>query len=98
MHAHIAVKPTPPSEINPRAPDALSAITMKLLSKNAEDRYHGAEGLKADLEECRRRWESSGQIGPFSPGQYWIWSVAIDDALYVRAYSTTRTEPRSASS
>ena len=70
IHAHIAVKPVPPSELNPEAPDALSAITMKLLSKNAEDRYHSAEGLKADLEECRRRWESSGQIGSFSPGQH----------------------------
>jgi predicted ATPase/two-component sensor histidine kinase len=70
IHAHIAVKPVPPSDINPSVPDALSAITMKLLSKNAEDRYHCAEGLKADLEECRRRWESGGQIGSFSPGQY----------------------------
>lgn len=70
MHAHLAVKPVPPPEINPEAPVALSAITMKLLSKNAEDRYHSAEGLKADLEECQQRLESSGQIGSFSPGQY----------------------------
>jgi PAS domain S-box-containing protein len=70
MHAHLAVKPAPPSEVNPEAPGALSAITMKLLSKNAEDRYHGAEGLKADLEECRRQWEHSGRIGSFSPGQH----------------------------
>ncbi|MDC3955522.1 AAA family ATPase [Polyangium jinanense] len=69
MHAHIAVKPIPPSEINPEVPDALSAITMKLLSKNAEDRYHSAEGLKADLEECRWQWEQSGRIGSFGPGQ-----------------------------
>ncbi|MEO5726475.1 MAG: AAA family ATPase, partial [Byssovorax sp.] len=70
MHAHMAVKPVPPSELNLETPDALSDITMKLLSKNAEDRYHGAEGLKADLEECRRLWESSGQIRSFSPGEY----------------------------
>ena len=70
MHAHIAVKPIPPSELDPEIPDALSAITMKLLSKNAEDRYHSAEGLKADLEECRRQWESTGRIRPFRPGQY----------------------------
>ncbi|XYH96517.1 ATP-binding protein [Sorangium sp. So ce1128] len=70
MHAHIAVEPVPPSEINPEVPDALSAITMKLLSKTAEDRYQCAEGLKADLEELRRRWRSSGQLGAFSPGQH----------------------------
>ncbi|MDI1476521.1 AAA family ATPase [Polyangium sp. y55x31] len=70
MHAHIAVKPVPPSDIDPEVPDALSAITMKLLSKNAEDRYHSAEGLKADLEECRWQWERSERIGSFSLGQY----------------------------
>ncbi len=70
MHAHMAVRPVPPQELNVEVPEALSAITMKLLSKNAEDRYHSAEGLKADLEECRRRWESSGRIGSLRPGQY----------------------------
>ncbi|MDI1442592.1 AAA family ATPase [Polyangium sp. 6x1] len=70
MHAHIAVKPVPPVEINPEVPDALSAITMKLLCKNAEDRYHSADGLKADLEECQRQWERGGRIGSFSPGLY----------------------------
>ena len=70
MHAHMAVKPAPPSDIHPKVPDALSAITMKLLSKNAEDRYHSAEGLKADLEACRLQWERSGKIGSFCPGQY----------------------------
>ncbi|WAS95277.1 AAA family ATPase [Nannocystis punicea] len=70
MHAHMAVRPVPPAEIDPQVPDALSAITMKLLSKNAEDRYHSARGLVADLEECRRQWERNGRIGSFSPGQY----------------------------
>ncbi|WP_437588534.1 AAA family ATPase [Sorangium sp. So ce1000] len=70
MHAHIAVAPVAPSEIDPEVPDALSAITMKLLSKNAEDRYQCAEGLKADLEELRTRWQCGGQLETFSPGQY----------------------------
>ncbi len=69
MHAHIAVEPVPPSEINPEVPGALSAITMKLLSKNAEDRYQCAEGLRADLEELRSRWRSGGEVGAFSPGR-----------------------------
>ncbi|AUX42498.1 protein kinase [Sorangium cellulosum] len=70
IHAHIAVRPTPPSELSPKVPRALSAITMKLLGKNAEDRYQSAEGLRDDLEECRRRWEESGTIGNFTPGQH----------------------------
>ncbi|WP_434426400.1 AAA family ATPase [Nannocystis pusilla] len=70
MHAHMAVRPVPPAQLDPAVPAALCAITTKLLSKNAEDRYHSAEGLRADLEECRRRWDGSGGIGPFSPGQY----------------------------
>ncbi|WP_437626704.1 AAA family ATPase [Sorangium sp. So ce1151] len=69
IHAHIAVRPAPPSELNPNVPPALSAITMKLLGKNAEDRYQSSEGLKDDLEECRRRWEDSGAIEDFTPGQ-----------------------------
>ncbi|WP_437966506.1 AAA family ATPase [Sorangium sp. So ce260] len=70
MHAHIAVEPVAPSELNPEVPGALSAITMKLLSKNAEDRYQCAEGLKADLEELRSRWRGSRQMEAFSPGQH----------------------------
>ncbi|HTN83873.1 MAG TPA: AAA family ATPase [Sorangium sp.] len=70
MHAHIAVEPVPPREINPEVPDALSAITLKLLSKTAEDRYQRAEGLRADLEELRSRWRRGGQLGVFSPGQH----------------------------
>src|SRR5262249_20719255 len=70
MHAHIAVKPVPPEEHGQGVPSALSAITMKLLCKNAEDRYHSAEGLKADLEECFRQWEKSEQVASWRPGQY----------------------------
>ncbi|AUX28461.1 protein kinase [Sorangium cellulosum] len=70
IHAHIAVRPTPPSELSPKVPPALSAITMKLLGKNAEDRYQSTEGLRDDLEECRRRWEERGAIDDFTPGQH----------------------------
>ncbi|MCY1004600.1 AAA family ATPase [Nannocystis pusilla] len=70
MHAHMAVRPVPPAELDPHIPQALCAITTKLLSKNAEDRYHSARGLVADLEECRRQWDGSGAIESFNPGQY----------------------------
>ncbi|MCR9142856.1 MAG: AAA family ATPase [bacterium] len=54
VHNHIAVQPTPPDQIFEEIPQAVSAIIMKLLSKNAEDRYQSAAGLRFDLEECIR--------------------------------------------
>jgi hypothetical protein len=33
-------------------PEPLSGITMKLLAKNAEERYQTASGLEADLRHC----------------------------------------------
>ena len=50
IHCHIAKTPSPPDEIERRIPAALSAIVMKLMSKNAEDRYQSAAGLIFDLE------------------------------------------------
>ena len=51
IHAHIAKKPTPPVEVEPLIPKILSDIILKLLSKNPEERYQSAFGLKHDLEK-----------------------------------------------
>ncbi len=53
VHAHITKMPIPPAEINANIPESLSDIVMKLLSKNAEDRYQSAHGLLYDLEYCQ---------------------------------------------
>ena len=52
VHCHIAKTPSPVCEINSDIPPIISNIIMKLLAKNAEDRYQSAFGLKADLEKC----------------------------------------------
>jgi PAS domain S-box-containing protein len=67
-HCHIARMPTPPGDIVPELPQAVSNIVMKLLSKLPEDRYQSAQGLKADLERCLAQWQASGRIEPFPPG------------------------------
>jgi PAS domain S-box-containing protein len=69
VHCHIAKKPKPPCELNPDAPQVISDIVMRLLAKNADDRYQSAYGLKADLEECLRQWLAEGRIELFALGK-----------------------------
>jgi predicted ATPase/class 3 adenylate cyclase len=69
IHSHIARMPVAPFEIRSEIPEALSDIVMKLLAKRAEDRYSSAAGLRADLEECLRQWETSSKIERFELGR-----------------------------
>jgi hypothetical protein len=41
---------------------------MRLLAKNAEERYQTAAGLEADLRRCLSEWQSHGRMDPFSLG------------------------------
>jgi len=72
IHSHIARQPTPPVD-RVAIPEPLSAITMKLLSKNAGERYQTASGLEADLRHCLSDWQSHEGIDSFPLG--------ADDAL-----------------
>ena len=54
VHCHISRAPPSPSAVNSAIPEPVSAIILKLLSKNAEDRYQSSYGLIEDLERCRR--------------------------------------------
>ncbi|HEY9675308.1 MAG TPA: AAA family ATPase [Waterburya sp.] len=68
VHCHIAKQPIPPHEVNAQIPKVVSGIIMKLMAKNAEERYQSAWGVKADLEECLRQLETTGQIATFQFG------------------------------
>ncbi|NER35872.1 MAG: AAA family ATPase [Oscillatoria sp. SIO1A7] len=46
-------------------PPVVSDIVMKLMAKNAEDRYQSALGLKLDLENCLKQWQETGKIEAF---------------------------------
>jgi predicted ATPase/tRNA A-37 threonylcarbamoyl transferase component Bud32 len=65
VHSHIARRPVPPHEVSPTIPRIVSDITMKLLSKAAEDRYQSASGLATDLEECLAQLTATGDVAPF---------------------------------
>src|SRR5271167_374549 len=67
VHCHLARQPTPPGGLA-AVPEPLSAITMKLLAKNAEERYQSASGLDADLRRCLAQWKSDGRIDTFPLG------------------------------
>ncbi|MBC7881980.1 MAG: AAA family ATPase [Anaerolineae bacterium] len=62
VHCHIAKSPLPAHELNASIPKPVSDIVMKLMAKNAEDRYQSNWGLKADLEAIAAQLDKSGHI------------------------------------
>ena len=84
VHCHIARQPTPPGD-RAAVPEPLSGIVMKLLAKNAEERYQTASGLEADLGRCLAESESHGRIDPFALGAHdWSDRLLIPEKLYGR--------------
>jgi predicted ATPase/tRNA A-37 threonylcarbamoyl transferase component Bud32 len=69
VYDHIARVPISPSEVSAEIPEVLSAIILKLLSKNAEDRYQSAAGVQADLEKCIQRLSPVDTIDDFPLGE-----------------------------
>ncbi|MCC5643880.1 AAA family ATPase [Nostoc sp. CHAB 5824] len=85
VYSHIAVKPINPQLLNPKIPAVVSEIVMKLMAKNAEDRYQSATGLLADLELCLNQLETKGTITNFVPGRLDVLSqLLIPQKLYGR--------------
>ncbi|HGG57839.1 MAG TPA: serine/threonine protein kinase, partial [Nannocystis exedens] len=52
VHSHVAKLPPDPRESRADTPETLAKILLKLLAKNAEDRYQSAHGLSHDLRCC----------------------------------------------
>jgi len=69
IHDHVARMPTPPQDIESGIPGPVSDIVLKLLQKDADDRYQTARGLHADLERCLAQWQRNGRIEPFELGR-----------------------------
>ncbi|MCM1984331.1 EAL domain-containing protein [Lyngbya confervoides] len=70
IHAHLARLPLAPHRINPEVPEALSLVVLRLLAKNAEERYQSPWGLRHDLEQCQQGWQRQGSVPIFALGQH----------------------------
>ncbi|MHC5733885.1 trifunctional serine/threonine-protein kinase/ATP-binding protein/sensor histidine kinase [Nostoc sp.] len=89
VHCHIAKQP--PSVIRDEIPQVISDIVIKLMAKNAEDRYQSALGLKFDLEKCLHQLQVDGKIGDFEIGQRDMCDrFIIPDKLYGREIEVQR--------
>ncbi|MEG4346966.1 AAA family ATPase [Microcoleus sp. A003_D6] len=84
VHSHIAKLP-PLLGNREEIPQILCDIVMKLMAKNAEDRYQSALGLKYDLEKCLTQIQETGEIRSFEIGTRDVCDrFLIPDKLYGR--------------
>ncbi|MEM6449780.1 MAG: AAA family ATPase [Cyanobacteria bacterium P01_D01_bin.105] len=87
VHCHIAKMPVLPHDIDPHIPSIVSAIVLKLMAKNAEDRYQSALGLKNDLSACLDQLITTGEIDHFELGQRDLSDrLSISEKLYGREH------------
>ncbi|MEH2289675.1 AAA family ATPase [Nostoc sp.] len=84
VHCHLAKLP-PLLGDREKIPQVLCDIVMKLMAKNAEDRYQSALGLKFDLEICLSQLQETGEIKHFPIAQRDLCDrFIIPDKLYGR--------------
>lgn len=69
IHCHLARNPLNPSMFNAEIPGMISEIILKLMAKNAEDRYQSCKGIINDLDRCLSTYRSTGNVEYFPPGQ-----------------------------
>ena len=85
VHYHLTKMPQQLESRSKEIPKVLWDIVIKLMAKNAEDRYQSALGLKHDLELCLAQLQDTGEIRDFKIGQ---WDVCdrflIPEKLYGR--------------
>jgi predicted ATPase/two-component sensor histidine kinase len=69
VHCHLAKRPVAPSERSPAIPKPVSDLVMKLLEKNAEDRYQSCRGIQADLTICLTQLQTTHALSSFPLAQ-----------------------------
>ncbi|MEH1852539.1 MAG: AAA family ATPase [Nostoc sp.] len=84
VHCHIAKLP-PMLGDRGEISQVLCDIVIKLMAKNAEDRYQSALGIKFDLENCLTQLQETGSIENFEIAQRDVCDrFIIPDKLYGR--------------
>lgn len=78
IYSHIAKVPAAPCSLNADIPRAVSDIIMKLLSKNADDRYQSIIGIKNDLTFCFHNIDNVDSLLDFKIG-----TNDISDRFYI---------------
>ncbi|OPX55112.1 hypothetical protein BTE48_10820 [Oceanospirillum multiglobuliferum] len=66
IHAHIAKLPRPLNQINPAIPEVVSNVVLKLLAKDASQRYQSSYGLSHDLKRCLVQLQQQSNIKTFT--------------------------------
>ncbi|HRI54803.1 MAG TPA: AAA family ATPase, partial [Pseudomonadota bacterium] len=85
IHSHIARTPTAPHLRAPEVPPVVSELCMRLLAKDAEDRYQSAQGVQADLAEALARLQRTGRVDPFPLAKHdFTYELQIPQRLYGR--------------
>lgn len=85
IYSQIAKKPEPPHTIKKNIPEMVSMILLKLLEKDADDRYQMASGVKKDLEQCLDNVLYNNEVIPFEIGKFDISDqLKISGKLYGR--------------
>jgi predicted ATPase/signal transduction histidine kinase/class 3 adenylate cyclase/CheY-like chemotaxis protein len=69
VHAHLARRPVHPGRVMPGVPEPICAVIMKLLAKDADERYRSAAGLLADWRLLLDRWTRDGELNEVVLGQ-----------------------------
>lgn len=85
IHAHIAKQPVEPHLINRAAPPIISEFILRMMAKNAENRYQSISGLKADIKEIKDRIVHKGIITEMKLGIHDHYAkLRISEKLYGR--------------
>ena len=92
VHGHLARQAVPPTQLcNGTLPAMVSSIVLKLMAKNAENRYQSAFGLKHDLTECLDQLKATGEIKSFTLGQRDVSDYfLLPEKLYGRQQEVTQ--------
>jgi serine/threonine protein kinase len=70
IHAHVSLAPIALTQRMPALPTVINQLVLKLMAKNAEDRYQSAQGLMFDLDYCGQNYRQNAEaLAAFELGQ-----------------------------